>query len=969
MAPRGASPISPPRNENMFEPQRDSKQRLEKDPMSIQGKSQLQQKEQSSLRDDTKAKRRPWHKRSKRGADGIEELILSPKSKTTKKHRSGGGGDTYIGRVHDMLEDAHRMGFDHIVSWQPHGRAFKIHRPEEFREKVMPYYFHAKQISSFRRWLSAWGFVKHREGADRGAFYHRYFVRGVVLSLVKKLTREDMERSMKGWPAPGKLPNFYATEDVTTANYGRNALSTSEPKKDDKGQGNLEHSSAGFSEGQANSKAIEEKTDEMGRPLDSPSIALHENPRMLRGTCLEDIRRLLEDAVEKGFTDVISWLPDGKSFKIHNNEIFQNTVCKKYFNTVRVSSFSDCLRKWGFCRLAEASGMERNAYYHRLFQRGKPELCRHYSRKQMQNAMKDFREEQKRQKEISWSLFPRHRQRGSTKTSRERNCSHTMAASLDRMIAIAPKPEKLKDSDALTIGGDLDDAEDIENEIDGDETCPPEPIDIAKTVNPEHLPLPHALPRLRQRQDYPIPFHALPIINNTNTNDYGTHDGGQSNNDTEIDSSMRNSYGNNYGIDSCHQMLPLGPIDVAADVTPGFPSTANKKDSKAPVKFQTSSFASQKNDSKRSLDTSALRDRNFCASYPTRIHLMLEDVEKRGEQDIVAWRSHGRAFKIHDEKAFESKILLRYFTASSLASFSRWLNHWGFLRMKAGKDRRCWYHRLLVRGTTELVKDFTRDELFDAMEEWRAPGKEPDFYCSGKGDELSELPFTSVSKKKRKAMKISLENDQIGHSNLSGEGSSTATTTGGKKAITPKLQPQNDPRKLRGTLVENLREMLDVAQDEGKADVVSWLGHEKAFKIHKQKVFEETILRRFFKVSKYRYFADTLRSWGFVMLKKGRDKGAFYHKYFSRKEPRLTLHLTRTQMKTSMKDWKKNITIPDFYNESIIARAEQCDRTDKDDASSVPMDLSESKREQECRTNDANVILRRKSSPVVTPRF
>ena len=36
-----------------------------------------------------------------------------------------------------------------------------------------------------------------------------------------------------------------------------------------------------------------------------------------------------------------------------------------------------------------------------LFRQGMPHLCRHYSRAQMLNAMKDFREEQKHQKEIS----------------------------------------------------------------------------------------------------------------------------------------------------------------------------------------------------------------------------------------------------------------------------------------------------------------------------------------------------------------------------------------------------------------------------------------------------------------------------------------------------------------------------------------------------------------------------------------
>ena len=37
-----------------------------------------------------------------------------------------------------MLDDAEDQGFDHIVSWRPHGRAFQIYDREAFAEQVMP---------------------------------------------------------------------------------------------------------------------------------------------------------------------------------------------------------------------------------------------------------------------------------------------------------------------------------------------------------------------------------------------------------------------------------------------------------------------------------------------------------------------------------------------------------------------------------------------------------------------------------------------------------------------------------------------------------------------------------------------------------------------------------------------------------------------------------------------------------------
>eukprot|EP00536_Pseudo-nitzschia_multiseries_P005898 jgi/Psemu1/303716/fgenesh1_kg.120_\ len=255
---------------------------------------------------------------------------------------------------------------------------------------------------------------------------------------------------------------------------------------------------------------------------------------------------------------------------------------------------------------------------------------------------------------------------------------------------------------------------------------------------------------------------------------------------------------------------------------------------------------------------------------------MLEEVERMGRNDILSWMPHGRAFKIHDERAFEATILPRYFKAT-LASFTRWLHHWGFIRILTGKDRKSWYHRLFVRGVTELIRDFTRQELFDAMKGWRDLGTEPDFYCSGTAVEISETP--SIAQTKRE------------------------------------VPDQKSTNALRGTIVEDLREMLESAQVDGNTHIVSWLPHGKAFKVHNPGEFEAKIMRLFFKASKYRYFADVLRSWGFVKLKNGRDKGAYYHKYFIKDEPKLSHYLSRAQMKASMKNWsKKNQNVQDFYH-------------------------------------------------------
>ena len=42
--------------------------------------------------------------------------------------------------LYKMLSDAPKQGFEHVVSWSPHGRAFQVHDTEAFEQVVMPRY-------------------------------------------------------------------------------------------------------------------------------------------------------------------------------------------------------------------------------------------------------------------------------------------------------------------------------------------------------------------------------------------------------------------------------------------------------------------------------------------------------------------------------------------------------------------------------------------------------------------------------------------------------------------------------------------------------------------------------------------------------------------------------------------------------------------------------------------------------------
>ena len=77
-----------------------------------------------------------------------------------------------------MLEDMAQEGDDSIVSWRPHGKAFTVHRPDEFVEKIMPYYFKQSRYKSFQRQLNLYGFVCLPRGDDKGSYFHKNFARG-----------------------------------------------------------------------------------------------------------------------------------------------------------------------------------------------------------------------------------------------------------------------------------------------------------------------------------------------------------------------------------------------------------------------------------------------------------------------------------------------------------------------------------------------------------------------------------------------------------------------------------------------------------------------------------------------------------------------------------------------------------------------------------------------------------------------
>jgi hypothetical protein len=105
-------------------------------------------------------------------------------------------------KLHQILENASRDGFEHIVSWMeepakvrlvgmvPRGgeecannvlfrQAFRVHKPKDFARLVMRKYFpQSTKYRSFQRQLNIWCFQRVEEGPLKNAYHHQFFVKG-----------------------------------------------------------------------------------------------------------------------------------------------------------------------------------------------------------------------------------------------------------------------------------------------------------------------------------------------------------------------------------------------------------------------------------------------------------------------------------------------------------------------------------------------------------------------------------------------------------------------------------------------------------------------------------------------------------------------------------------------------------------------------------------------------------------------
>lgn len=86
----------------------------------------------------------------------------------------------------------------------------------------------------------------------------------------------------------------------------------------------------------------------------------------------QKLYRLLIEAEENDETSIVSFMPSGTSFHVHDRDAFMEKVSPRYFRHAKFASFKRQMYLYDFTQVRE--GPEKGAYHHPLFQRGRPEL-------------------------------------------------------------------------------------------------------------------------------------------------------------------------------------------------------------------------------------------------------------------------------------------------------------------------------------------------------------------------------------------------------------------------------------------------------------------------------------------------------------------------------------------------------------------------------------------------------------------
>jgi hypothetical protein len=143
-----------------------------------------------------------------------------------EQHPARGGVVTpFPLKLHEMLDAVAASNQEDIVSWQPHGRCFVVHKPKEFVE-LLPKYFKLSKLPSFQRQLNLYGFQRLTRGKDKGGYYHELFLRNRVF-LAHNIQRIKVKGTgVRARSNPEQEPNLWSMAWLEENNVSASSTSS-----------------------------------------------------------------------------------------------------------------------------------------------------------------------------------------------------------------------------------------------------------------------------------------------------------------------------------------------------------------------------------------------------------------------------------------------------------------------------------------------------------------------------------------------------------------------------------------------------------------------------------------------------------------------------------------------------------------------------------------------------------------------
>lgn len=136
-------------------------------------------------------------------------------SKTeSNNEESSMSGMNFPTKLYKFLSNVEELNIEHIVSWQPHGRCFRIHDIKEFVKLTNPSWFTYSKYSSFQRQLNIYGFQRILKGPDKNCYYHKHFLRGYP-HLIPKIDRIPLKKDYQTQSLSHPVPDFYSMPSLT----------------------------------------------------------------------------------------------------------------------------------------------------------------------------------------------------------------------------------------------------------------------------------------------------------------------------------------------------------------------------------------------------------------------------------------------------------------------------------------------------------------------------------------------------------------------------------------------------------------------------------------------------------------------------------------------------------------------------------------------------------------------------------